>query len=139
MLEDILKWAGAGDAALKAMGPVITILLAWIGGGAIAQFLKYPISRAVQDGAAFDWTVRTVAVLAAFGFAHVLSGSVTTPLEVVAAVTQPVAYWASLRVIRRFWPWMEVYSAVGSCTPPATAYAAAEQRRADQSGEGSGV
>lgn len=139
MLEDILKYAGAGDAALRTMGPVLTILLSWIGGGAVAQFLKYPISRAVQDGAAFDWTVRTVAVLSAFGFAHVLSGSVTTPLEVVAAVTQPIAYWASLRLIRRFWPWLEVHPAVGSVTPPASAFVAAAERAADQTGEGSGV
>lgn len=139
MLEDALQFLGAGDKALATMGPVLTILLAWFGGGALAQALKYPLSRAVQDGPSFDWSVRTLAVLATIGFAHYLSKSLPGALEVVVGFLQPVAYWASLRLIRRFWPWLEVYPAVGSCTPPPTAFQAAAERRADQAGEGSGV
>jgi hypothetical protein len=138
MLEQILKWLGAGDHALSVMGPTLTIALAWVFGGAAAQTLKYPLSR-LLDAAWFDWSVRTLAIAATVGFAHLLSGSVPGVLEFGAGLSQPIVYWASLRVIRKYWPWMEVSAAVGSIDPPASAYFAADQRAAEKAGTGSGV
>jgi hypothetical protein len=137
-IETVLSWLGFGDQALAAMGPTLTILLSWAGGGAVAQALKYPISQIVSADW-FDWIVRTIAVAATFGFAVLLSDAVSLPLAAVAGLAQPVWYHASLSVIRKFWPWLEVNPIVGSLTPPNSAYRAAAQRQADRAGQDSGV
>ena len=137
-VESILSVMGVGDQALAAMGPTLTILLSWAAGGAIAQAVKFPLSRALAIDW-FDWTVRSVAVLATAAVARLLSDSMSLGLILVAAVAQPLSYHASLSLIRRFWPWLEVSRAVGSVCPPSTAYTAAAQRAADRSGADSGV
>lgn len=127
MVNEVLAWLGATDKALILMGPTATILLSWVFGGAAAQFLKFPLSQWVGQPW-FDWLVRLVAVTATFGFAHILSGNIAGPLEAGAALSQPCAYWLSLRVIRRFWPWMEISPLVGAITPPLRALEAAAER-----------
>lgn len=138
MLQDVLQWMGAGDQALKVMGPTLTIVLAWAFGGAFTQLLKFPIQQLVAP-AWFGWTVRMIAVFSTAAFAHFLSKSIPDVLELGVGAAQPIVYWASLRVIRRYWPWMEVSLMVGSTTPPASAYQAADQRKADKAGQESGT
>lgn len=134
MIETILKALGASDQVIAQMGPTATFLLALLAGGAFAQWVKYPISRQLQSDAAFSWTIRTIAMLATFVAAHYLSGALSLSLEMLAALVQPLAYWASLRAIRRWWPWLEVHAPVGSVSPPQSAYTAAAQREVDRSG-----
>ncbi|MCC7462081.1 MAG: hypothetical protein IT480_06410 [Gammaproteobacteria bacterium] len=138
MLDNILKYLGAGDAALTVMGPVLTIALAWLFGGALTQAVKFPLSRTIAGGW-YDWTVRSFAVVATAGFAHILSASLPWPLEVGIGFAQPIAYKAGIAIIRRFWPWLEVSALIGSVTPSDRALQARAQRAADRNmdaGEG---
>lgn len=136
MLETILKWLGAGDEALTVMGPVLTIVLAWLFGGALTQAAKFPLSQAVMGGW-YDWLVRSFAVLVTAGFAHILSQALPWPLELGVGFAQPIAYKAAIAAIRHWWPWLECSRLIGAVTPPASAVQAAAQRRADRAG-GSG-
>lgn len=138
MLETILKYLGAGDQALTVMGPVITILLAMLFGGALTQAAKFPMSKLIGDGW-FDWSVGAFSVVVTALFAHLLSDSLHWSLEIGTGLTQPLAYRAGLSVIRHYWPWLECSPLIGNVTPPAAAKLAAAQRRADRAGENSGV
>lgn len=131
MIDTVLRWIGVGDAAIAAMGPVLTLTFAWLFGGAAAQWLKFPLSRAMnRDNAAYDWSVRTMAVVLTFAFAHFIGDSLNTWFEVGIAVTQPVAYYVAIRAIRRWAPWLEVSKLIGSVEPPAEALRAAADRQA---------
>jgi hypothetical protein len=138
MLETILKYLGAGDAALTLMGPVLTIALAWAFGGALTQLIKFPLSKAVNDGW-FEWTVRAFAVAVTAGFAHVLSDALHWSLELGTGFAQPIAYKLGLSAVRHWWPWLECSRLIGAVTPPAAAVQAAAQRRADRDGRESGA
>jgi hypothetical protein len=117
-LKHILDGMGASDGVIAAMGPTATIVLSMLFGGAFAQFVKYPVSRWITEDRLFSWTVRALAVVSTFIFAHSLSETVPLWLEMGAAVVQPLTYHGSLMVIRRFWPWMENSKMVGSIDPP---------------------
>jgi hypothetical protein len=143
MIDTLKLWLAAADQVLTAKSIVVTILMAWVGGGAIAQWLKFPISRTVSD-VWFDFTIRTVAVSSAMvfgltGLGLTSSPALAWPLAVIAGATQPGVYHLSLLVIRHWWPWLEVHSFVGSVTPPARAFEAAIQREADKDGRDSGA
>lgn len=138
VLQHFLSALGAGDSLIAAMGPGLTILLSWVFGGAVAQLLKFPLSRAITDPW-FSYIVRVLAVMATLVFVHLLSDTVPLWLEIGAAMAQPLAYHGSLAVIRRYWPWLEASRSVGSVNPPAAAFTAAAQRVADKSGENSGA
>ena len=131
MLEDALKWIGAGDQALLIMGPVLTIFLAWLFGGCVTQILKFPISRFI-DGAWFDWSVRLLSVLVTAVFAHALSNSLNVPMDVGVGAAQPLVYKLGLAAVRKWWPWAEVSLLVGSVAPPISAYKAAADRAANK-------
>ena len=117
-VKAILNSVGASDSVIAAMGPTATILLSMVFGGALAQFVKYPISRWIADDKLFSWTVRALAVGSTAVFAHFLSETVPLRLEIGAGVAQPLTYHGSLMVIRRFWPWMENSKMVGSIDGP---------------------
>lgn len=131
MLDTILKYLGAGDTALTVMGPVLTIALAWLFGGALTQFFKFPLSKLIGDGW-FDWSVRAFAVAVTAGFAHVLSDALHWSLELGAGAAQPLAYHVGLAALRHYWPWMEVSPLIGGVVPSAAAVQAAAQRKADK-------
>lgn len=118
ILKQILSGMGASDGVIAAMGPTATIAFAMLFGGALAQFVKYPISRWIADDKMFSWTVRALAVGSTAVFAHFLSETVPLWLEIGAGVVQPLTYHGSLMVIRRFWPWMENSKMVGSIDGP---------------------
>lgn len=141
MLETILKALGASDQVVSDMGPTATFVLALLAGGAFAQWVKFPLSRQLQGDAVFSWAIRTIAMGSTFVAAHYLSDKLSLALELLAALVQPLAYWVSLRAIRRWWPWIEVHAPIGSVDPPNSAFLAAAQRAADRndSGQDSGV
>jgi len=138
ILQRILAALGAGDQLIVAGGPTLTIIMAMMIGGALAQFLKFPLSRAVQDPW-FSYLVRVIAVVSTFVFAHFLSETVPLWLQFGAAVLQPLSYRISLAIIRRFWPWLETKKYVGAVWPPDSAFQADAQRRADKAGTESGA
>jgi hypothetical protein len=138
ILQRILGGLGASDGVIATMGPTITIILSMASGGALAQFLKFPLSRAMQEPW-FSWTVRAMATLGTVLFAHTLSSAVPLWLEIGAGLLQPLCYHASLALIRRFWPWLETRKVVGSVKPPASAVQAQAQREADRAGLDSGA
>lgn len=131
MLDNILRWVGAGDAAITAMGPLMTIALAWLFGGGLTQFVKFPLNAwlGARAPGCYDWCVRAVAVAATAGFAHVLSEALPWPLELGAGVTQILAYHAFRAVVKRRWPWLEASLLVGSATPSDKAVEAKADRR----------
>ena len=121
ILKQILSGMGASDNVIAAMGPTATIVLAILFGGALAQFVKYPVSRWITDDRLFSWTVRALAVVSTALFAHFLSETVPLWLEIGAGMVQPLCYHGSLAIIRRYWPWLENSKMVGSVNPPGTA------------------
>lgn len=127
MLETILQWMGAGDQALSLMGPVLTIALAWLFGGALTQWLKFPLSRA-GTGVWYDWTVRTLAISSTAAFAHFLSDALTWPVEIGVGVSQALAYKGAVALMRKYAPWLETSKIIGSVTPPESAIEAAALR-----------
>lgn len=129
MLETILTWMGAGDQALSVMGPVLTIALAWLFGGSLTQWLKFPLSRIV-DGHWYDWTVRTLAISSTAAFAHFLSDALPWPVEIGVGVSQALAYKGAVALMRKYAPWLEVSKVIGSVVPPAAAVEAAAARAA---------
>ncbi len=127
MLEELLQWLGAGDAAILGMGPIIASVLAMLGGFGATQLMKFPIKRLIPATWS-DYLVRTFAVIVTFAFAHGL-GELPLALELVIAGLQPIAYTWSMAVIRRRWPWLEATRTVGSAQPSAGAVAALQARR----------
>lgn len=132
ILERTLAGLGASDQLINTMGPSLAILLAIAGGTAAAQFFKYPLSRAIQDDGMFSWCVRAVAVMSTFLLALFMTENVTWPLALVFAFLQLGMYHLSLILIRRWWPWLEVHSAIGSVEAPPAAVQAQNQRQADK-------
>jgi len=114
MLDNVLKWMGAGDAAISAMGPLLTIALAWLFGGALTQWAKFPLSRWISNKPVYDWTVRTLAVVATTAFAHLLSEALPWPLEIGVGVSQAIAYRVFIAVAQRRWPELASSALVGS-------------------------
>lgn len=127
VLKHLLSALGAGDQLIAVMGPSFTILLSWVAGGAVAQFLKYPLSRRLQDPN-FSFVVRLIAITSTLVFAHLLSDSIHATLEVVVALVQPLVYHVSLAMVRKWWPWLETRRFVGSISPPPTAVTANQLR-----------
>lgn len=136
ILQRILTGLGASDQLISTMGPSLSILLAIAGGTAAAQFFKYPLSRLIADDGLFSWCVRAVAVAATFLLALFLTDQMRWPLALVVGFLQLAVYHASLRMIRRWWPWLEASPVVGSVEPPPSAYVARAQRLADKAMDG---
>jgi hypothetical protein len=132
VMQRILAALGASDQLIATMGPSLAILLAIAGGTAAAQFFKYPISWYVTDDKKFSWFVRAVAVASTFLLALSLTETVRWPIALVFSFLQLAVYHASLSMIRRWWPWLEVHPAVGSLDPPGEAAQAKAQREADK-------
>lgn len=112
-VSDILGSMGASDTAINAMGPTLTIALALIGGIAVGQAVKWPLSL-VLKGDAHGYVVRICAVFATFCFAHFLSNHLSVPLEVLTAVFQPLVYMGLKAATERWLPWASVlFASVG--------------------------
>ena len=128
MLDLIVKWIQAGDAAITGMGPVVATALAMLGGSSLTQLLKFPLARAVPD----EWTVyavRWLAILTTWLALHYLT-HLPVMLELVLALAQPYAYTLTMRVIRRRWPWLEAGKALGSTQPSEASIDALVERKA---------
>lgn len=128
MLDNLLRWMGAGDAAIATMGPVLTIALAWLFGGGLAQFVKFPLYYWINDARAYDFAVRAFAIAATTAFAHFLSEALTWPVEIGVGLSQVLAYHGFRSAVRRWWPWLETNHVVGSVSPPASAYRARREK-----------
>lgn len=114
MVDEILKWVGIGDQAIAAMGPILTILFAWLGGYGITQAFKFPLKMFVEHKWA-DWAIRTCGIVSTFGVAHWLNG-LPTAVECVVAFVQPKVYELSMIVVLKYWPWLEA-TPLGSAQP----------------------
>lgn len=115
MLEHILKWMGATDDAILAMGPVLSIAIAWLGGYGLTQTVKFIMERVIPDDW-YDWAVRVFAIMVTFGFAWELS-DMPPILCAAVAVVQPRIYSLSMAVVRKRWPWLEAGFIAGSANP----------------------
>lgn len=91
MLDQVLKWIGAGDQAITVMGPVLTIVFAWLGGFGITQLAKFPMSRIIND-VWMNWCTRSFAAVVTASLAWWI-GEMPLPLNVVIGVAQPCAVW----------------------------------------------
>ena len=129
MLEEVLKWLGAGDEAINSMGPLITIAIAVVGGGFFTQVVKFWLRRGIKDDGLFDWCTRAVAVLATFVLAYYLGDAVPGWLAAVVGVCQPGIYHLGISTIRRYWPWLEASKMVGSVNPDQSVLDAAAARK----------
>lgn len=127
MLDEILRWLGAGDAAITTMGPVLTILCAMLGGYGLTQAAKFPLKRLIP-AAWSDWIVRTFAVVVTTVLAYALDG-LGFALSLVVGVLQPWAYTVAMAVIRRRWPWLEATHVAGSASPSLESVTALTIRR----------
>lgn len=136
MLDTVLSWLGAGDSAIATMGPVITIALAWLFGGALTQFLKFPLNFWIDDSTRYDFAVRALAVVSTTAFAHYLSDSLPIPVEIGVGLSQVFAYHAFRSAVRRWWPWLEVSPLVGSVNPSPRAMSAKRERERDETETG---
>jgi hypothetical protein len=113
-VSDALGAVGAGDAAITAMGPIFTIALALIGGIAVGQGVKFPLSL-VLKGDAHGYVVRICAVFATFCFAHFLSNHLSVPLEVLVALCQPLVYLGLKAATAKWLPWASIlFASVGT-------------------------
>lgn len=113
MVEYVLKILGAGDSLLTVMGPAVTILLAFLFGGAMAQFLKFPLSQFVT-GRWHDWAVRALAFACTWAWAHFLSDKLGAALEFGTAAAQPIAYRVAIGAARKWAPWIDSKAITGS-------------------------
>ena len=114
MLDQVLKWAGAGDEAIRVMGPTLTIILAWLGGYGVTQAFKFPLKTFVEARWT-DWAIRTCGIISTFAAAHWLNG-LPTSVEFVVAFVQPKVYEISMAVVTKYWPWIEA-TPLGSAAP----------------------
>lgn len=130
MLNTLLEWMGAGDAAIATMGPMMSIALAWLGSFGITQTLKFPLSR-VLPPIWRSWSIRLVAMATCWVCAHFI-GELPNMVELVVAVTQPLAYTVAMSVVRHWWPWLEAGKVLGSAKPSQEAQDAMAQRKAGQ-------
>lgn len=128
MLEAILRWVGAGDAAILTMGPVLAIALAMVGGYGITQAVKYPLST-VLSGPWCRWATRVIAVASTAGLLLWLS-DLPPALALVVGAAQPLVYGITMAVVRRRWPWLEATILLGSSAPDPAALEARAARRA---------
>lgn len=130
MLKTLLEWMGAGDAAIASMGPMMSIALAWLGSFGITQTLKFPLCRVLpQEWSA--WIIRLVAMISCWLCAHYI-GELPNMVELVVAVSQPLAYKVAMSLVRHWWPWLEAGKVLGSAAPSQAAQDAMAQRKGGQ-------
>lgn len=127
MLTEVLQWLGASDEAIVKMGPSIAIVLALLGGYGITQLLKFPLAEFVIDRWR-DWTIRAVAVPATWLCAHYIGG-LPPVVQIVVAVSQPLAYTLVIGIVRHYWPWLEAGKVAGSVAPSDQAIIAMRDRK----------
>jgi len=130
MLNTLLEWMGAGDQAIRTMGPVLSIALAWLGGFGFTQAVKFPIAQ-LLDARWHNWVTRTVAVMSSWACAHYV-GDLPNMVEFIVAMLQPAAYSVGMGVLRHWWPWLEAGKVLGSAKPSQEAQDAMAQRKAGQ-------
>lgn len=127
MLDEVLRWAGAGDQAITAMGPTVAIALALLGGFGVTQFLKFLIAEFVTD----RWrafVIRLVAVVSTWCFAHSIGG-LPTGVELVVAFSTLFVYWLVQTTLWHYFPWLEAGKIVGSAVPSNDAVQARVDRK----------
>ena len=128
MLEQLLRWIAAGDAALLAMSPIVATALAMLGAAAFTQTIKFALVEIVPDSWE-DWSIRVFAISVTWLFLNALTSSLPWVVELILALLQPRAYTITVRVMRHYWPWLEATAAVGSARPSEGAIAALAKRR----------
>lgn len=128
MLDLIREWIAAGDQAITGMGPIVATALAMLGASGFTQLAKFPLARLVPAGWA-DWSIKALAVVSTGIALHWLA-DLPVMLELVLSVAQPYGYTLAMRVIRRFWPWLEAGRVLGSAQPSEASQEAMRARRA---------
>lgn len=129
MLDQILRWIEAGDSAINGMGPVVATLLAMLGASGITQLLKFPMAAIITNERWLDWSIKVFAVSATVVALSLLNPTMPAALVIVLAAAQPYGYTLAMRLIRKYWPWLEATRVVGSAVPSEQAVAALQQRR----------
>lgn len=130
MLTEILRWLGAGDAAIATMGPVLAIALAMLGGYGVTQACKFPLSVWL-DGEWRRWLTRMVSVASTTVLA-VWLGDIVPPLALIVGAVQPAVYGITMAIVRRRWPWLEATILLGSADPSPASVEARAVREAER-------
>jgi uncharacterized membrane protein len=102
-LDEGLRYLGMADTAVKTMGPLLTIVVAWIGAYGATQVLKFPLAKVVTDPT-FTWLIRTIGIAICWAFAHFLSESLSNGLELAIALAQPYVYELCIDLLQKFLP-----------------------------------
>jgi len=126
MFETILKIMGASDAAIAAMGPTLTVILASIVSGAVTQAVKF-MFRCYLREPWFTLVVRSFACIGSFILMLFLS-DMNWHLALVFSPFTVILYHVGLAVIRKYWPWLEVSPMIGSVQTPIAALNAKSDR-----------
>lgn len=130
MLDNILRWLGAGDQAITSMGPSMVVILSLLGGLAVTQVFKFPLALLLKSRWT-DWVIRFVAILSTMIFMCWLD-HLPIALDVIVGLSAPLAYRAVTATLRHFWPWLEAGKVLGSAAPSQTSQDALAQRKRDK-------
>lgn len=129
MLDEILRWVAAGDSAINGMGPIAATLLAMLGASGFTQLMKFPMAALITSERWLDWSIKAFAVSVTVIALALLNRDMPVVLVFVLAMAQPYVYTAAMRVIRKYWPWLEATKVAGSAVPSEQAVAALQQRK----------
>jgi len=130
MLEEILKWLGAGNGVVREMGPVVAILFGSLAGYGVTQFVKFPIYENVSERWAAWWT-RAVSVASTFAVTWAIS-DLSPAVCAAVALAQPLLYTVTMALVRHYWPWLEATRIMGSADPSGEALVAQARRLQDR-------
>ena len=130
MLDEILRWLGAGNTLIRDMGPVITLALGMLAGYGITQWVKFPIYEHVSEKWAAWWT-RAVSVASTFVVLWTIS-DLSVAVCAAVGLAQPLLYTVTMALVRHYWPWLEATRLVGSADPSDEALVAQARRQQDR-------
>jgi hypothetical protein len=119
MLDTLIEWRDALDSSLGAMGPIVTIVLAFAFSFGMTQWAKDWIKLLGLRDNLYDILVRTFAALVAFAFAKLLGGLRSWVFALGVGFLQPVVVHVALQFIWQRWPHLKTTRALGSTNPTA--------------------
>lgn len=130
MLDEILRWLGAGNTLIRDMGPVITLALGMLAGYGITQWVKFPIYEHVSEKWAAWWT-RSVSIVSTAAVTYAI-GTLPAWVCVAVGLGQPLLYTVTMALVRHYWPWLEATRIMGSADPSGEALVAQARRLQDR-------
>lgn len=103
----------AADRLIGSMGPGLTFVLSVLGSNVLTQIMKAPLAHKIPEPW-FSLVIRVLALTFAVLLMCNLSDAITWRSALLLAPASVMFYHASLSLIRRFWPWLELHPMVGS-------------------------